>query len=118
MQWLEPAAGKTICDGTVGLGGHAAALLERSAPDGRVIGLDRDPASLAASREALAPFGGRVTLVHARFGEVKRVLDELGATPVDGFLLDLGVSSPQLDQAERGFSFRRSGPLDMRMDTS
>jgi 16S rRNA (cytosine1402-N4)-methyltransferase len=77
---------------------------------------DRD--ALATATETLATFGDRVTLVHARFGELRRVLDDLHAVPVDGFLVDLGVSSPQLDRAERGFSFQRSGPLDMRMDQS
>ncbi len=114
---LAPAPGRRYCDATVGYGGHARALLERSGPDGRVIGIDRDGDALAASRVALAALGDRVTLVHAPFGRVREVLDELAAVPVDGFLVDLGVSSPQLDRPERGFSFRRGdGPLDMRMD--
>ena len=111
-----PRSGGTYCDATVGLGGHARAILERSAPDGRLVGLDRDPQALAIARQTLEPFGDRVTLVHAPFSEVRSVLDGLGRTPVDGMLADLGVSSPQLDRAERGFSFQRSGPLDMRMD--
>ena len=88
----------------------------RSAPDGRLIGLDRDPAALATAGAALQRFGDRVTLVHARFSQARVVLERLGMMPVDGFLVDLGVSSPQLDRAERGFSFRTDGPLDMRMD--
>jgi 16S rRNA (cytosine1402-N4)-methyltransferase len=114
---LGPTPGGTYCDATIGLGGHARAILERSAPTGRLIGLDRDPDALAIARTVLEPFGDdRVTLVHAPFSRLEAVLEELGAIPVDGFLVDLGVSSPQLDRAERGFSFQRTGPLDMRMD--
>jgi 16S rRNA (cytosine1402-N4)-methyltransferase len=116
MLWLAPKPGGRYCDATVGAGGHTFALLDRSAPDGRVIGLDRDPAALATAGARLQPFGDRVTLVHARFSEARAVLERLGMIPVDGFLVDLGVSSPQLDRPERGFSFRTDGPLDMRMD--
>jgi 16S rRNA (cytosine1402-N4)-methyltransferase len=116
MLWLAPKPGGRYCDATVGAGGHTFALLDRSAPDGRVIGLDRDPAALATAGAQLQPFGDRVTLVHARFSEARAVLERLGMIPVDGFLVDLGVSSPQLDRPERGFSFRTDGPLDMRMD--
>jgi 16S rRNA (cytosine1402-N4)-methyltransferase len=83
-----------------------------------LVGIDRDPTALAAARARLERFGTRVTLVHGRFGEVKKILGELGLQAVDGFLLDVGVSSPQLDHAGRGFSFQREGPLDMRMDQS
>jgi 16S rRNA (cytosine1402-N4)-methyltransferase len=106
------------CDATIGLGGHSQAILERTAPGGRVIGLDRDQDAIGAARDRLAAFGERVTLVHAPFSRVRAVLSELNAVPVDGLLVDLGVSSPQLDRAERGFSFQRQGPLDMRMDQS
>ena len=116
LSWLDPKPGGRYCDATLGAGGHAAAVLERSAPDGRLIGLDRDPAALATAGAHLQRFGDRVTLVHARFSEARAVLERLGMTPVDGFLIDLGVSSPQLDRPERGFSFRNDGPLDMRMD--
>jgi 16S rRNA (cytosine1402-N4)-methyltransferase len=116
MAWLDPKPGGRYCDATLGAGGHTFAVLERSAPDGRVIGLDRDPAALATAGERLETFGERVTLVHARFSETRVVLERLGMMPVDGFLVDLGVSSPQLDRPERGFSFRTDGPLDMRMD--
>src|SRR4051795_9337320 len=116
LAFLDPRAGGRYCDATLGLAGHAEAVLERSAPDGRLIGLDRDPDAVAAARVRLQPFGDRVTLVHARFSEAREVLDRLGMMPVDGFLVDLGVSSPQLDRPERGFSFRNDGPLDMRMD--
>ncbi len=118
IEALAPRAGGVYCDCTLGRGGHAEALLEASEPDGRLIGLDRDPSALQACAERLARFGDRVTLVHARFGEVQSELDRLGVDGVDGLLADLGVSSPQLDDAERGFSFRFEGPLDMRMDPS
>ena len=116
VTWLAPRPSGLYCDATVGLGGHARSVLERSAPDGRLVGIDRDPAALEAARAALQPFGDRVTLVHARFSQAREVLERLGMVPIDGFLIDLGVSSPQLDRPERGFSFRNDGPLDMRMD--
>jgi 16S rRNA (cytosine1402-N4)-methyltransferase len=112
---LAPAAGRVYCDGTLGAGGHAERVLEAGS---RVIGLDRDPAALAIARERLARFADRVTTVHATFAEVRRVLADLGLERVDGFVLDLGLSSIQLDEAERGFSFSRPGPIDMRMDPS
>jgi 16S rRNA (cytosine1402-N4)-methyltransferase len=116
LAWLNPQPGGRYCDATLGLAGHGRVVLERSAPDGRLIGIDRDPSALALAREELAPFGDRVTLVHARFSQARVVLERLQMIPVDGFLVDLGVSSPQLDRPERGFSFRNDGPLDMRMD--
>jgi 16S rRNA (cytosine1402-N4)-methyltransferase len=116
LAWLDPKPGGRYCDATLGLGGHARAVLERSAPDGRLVGIDRDPSALALARAELESFGDRVTLVHARFSQARDVLERLGMIPVDGFLVDLGVSSPQLDRPERGFSFRHDGPLDMRMD--
>ena len=108
---------KLIVDGTLGGAGHAAAMLEVS-PDARLIGIDRDPAALDAARARLAPFGGRVTLVHASFSEASRVVVGLGIAHVDLTLVDLGVSSHQFDTADRGFSFRFDAPLDMRMDTT
>lgn len=113
---LAPRAGGCYLDGTVGLGGHAEQILERSSPDGRVIGLDRDSDALALARERLAHFGDRATLLHRGYDEAQQVVAELGVAPLDGFLLDLGVSSLQLDRAERGFSFRVDAPLDMRFD--
>ena len=116
LELLAPRAGGLYCDGTLGRGGHTRALLERSAPDGRVIAVDRDPEAIAAVADLRAEAGDRLVVVHGRFGELPAILDRLGLGPLDGILLDLGVSSPQLDVAERGFSFMRSGPLDMRMD--
>ena len=118
LTWLDPKPGGRYCDVTVGMGGHARLVLERSSPDGKLVGMDRDPSALAMARALLEPFGDRVTLVHTRFSQVREVLDRLAMVPIDGFLVDLGVSSPQLDRPERGFSFRpeNDGPLDMRMD--
>lgn len=101
-------------DGTFGRGGHSRAILERLGPKGRLIAFDRDPTAVAAG-EAIKD--ERFTLVYGAFSGFGRILAELGVEKVDGVLLDLGVSSPQLDEAERGFSFRFDGPLDMRMDT-
>jgi 16S rRNA (cytosine1402-N4)-methyltransferase len=113
---LAPRAGGVYCDATLGGGGHAERILRATSPDGRVIGIDRDPAALRAAGERLSPFGDRVALVHGTFAEAGTILERLGVVPIDGFVLDLGVSSPQLDRGERGFSFRNEGPLDMRMD--
>jgi 16S rRNA (cytosine1402-N4)-methyltransferase len=115
---LAPRPGGKYCDATLGYGGHAGAVLAASAPDGALWGLDRDQDALAAAAVALAPFGARVTALHAPFSLVAEVLAAAGAPPLDGCLVDLGVSSPQLDREERGFSFRKDGPLDMRMDRS
>ena len=111
---LAPSRGGLFIDCTVGLGGHSRALLEAGAD--RVLALDRDPSALAMAREALAAFGERVELVHADYRELDRVLGERGIDGVSGALADLGVSSMQLDEEGRGFSFRRDEPLDMRMD--
>jgi 16S rRNA (cytosine1402-N4)-methyltransferase len=109
---LAPGAGKLILDGTLGGGGHAQALLERGA---QVLGLDQDPRALAAARARLASYGERFSARQANFAELEPVLAQEGIDAVDGVLLDLGVSSPQLDEPARGFSFQREGPLDMRM---
>jgi 16S rRNA (cytosine1402-N4)-methyltransferase len=116
LAWLAPRPGGIYVDGTLGGGGHAERLLEASAPDGRLIGFDQDPAALAAAQERLKRFGNRVTFVHANFSKMAQELTTLGISQVHGILLDLGVSSHQLDMAERGFSFQQDGPLDMRMD--
>ena len=104
-------------DGTLGGAGHSSQIAARLTT-GRLIGIDRDQVALQAAGERLAPFGDRVTLVHSNFSEVKTVLQELGIPGVDGILLDLGVSSPQLDDGERGFSYMADAPLDMRMNRS
>lgn len=110
LEYLSPQDDKIYVDCTVGGGGHASTLV---GPGRRVIGIDRDPAALAAARERL---GDRAELVHGELGNIHKILADLGVEKVDGFLADLGVSSPQLDHAERGFSFTKPGPLDMRMD--
>lgn len=116
MEQLAPVAGGVYADVTVGGGGHARAILERSAPDGRLIGTDRDPNALDAAAVALAGFGNRVTLRKARMRDLRNVLNSLEVERVDGVVADLGVSSAQLDGAERGFSLANDGPIDMRMD--
>ncbi len=118
LAFLQPHSGGIYLDGTVGGGGHSKLILEASGPEGRLIGLDRDPEALAKAAEVLKPFGDRVVLRHSNFSEARQVLAELGVAGLDGMLLDLGVSSYQLDAAERGFSFRSDAPLDMRMDQS
>ena len=107
----------TYVDGTLGGGGHSYEIAGRLTT-GRLIGIDRDEAALAAAGERLKPFGDRVTLVKSNFDRLGEILDELGVGPVDGMLFDLGVSSPQLDVSERGFSYMADAPLDMRMDRS
>ncbi len=111
VELLRAAPGKVILDGTLGGGGHAEALLEAGA---RVVGIDQDPAALAAARARLS--GRDIVIAHGNFRDARAVLDQLGVAEVDGALVDLGVSSPQLDDPSRGFSFRSGGPLDMRMD--
>lgn len=115
---LAPRPGGVYVDGTLGGAGHAAGVLEASAPDGILIGFDRDREALEAAAAKLAPFGNRVRLFHANFSQLSEVLEREGLGPVDGVLLDLGVSSHQLDTGERGFSFQRDAALDMRMDTT
>ena len=110
---LQPAAGGLYVDGTVGGGGHAEAILEASGPDGRLVAFDRDDWALAAAAKRLAKFGDRLELHREPFAGLA---NRLAKASCDGVLLDLGVSSPQLDVAERGFSFQADGPLDMRMD--
>ncbi|TQN31993.1 16S rRNA (cytosine1402-N4)-methyltransferase [Haloactinospora alba] len=106
-----------LVDGTLGLGGHAARLLD-AVPGARLVGLDRDTSALDRARRRLASVDERVSLHHADFDAIPRVLDDLGISRVHGLLLDLGVSSPQLDEAERGFAYSYDAPLDMRMDRS
>lgn len=111
---LRPGPGAVFIDGTVGAGGHAAGLLAASAPDGQLLGLDRDPAALAVAAERLAQFGSRVRLVQASYIQMAEAA--AGFAPVDGILLDLGLSSLQLGDPRRGFAFKTDGPLDMRFD--
>jgi 16S rRNA (cytosine1402-N4)-methyltransferase len=115
LELLAVRPGGVWVDGTVGLGGHAEAVLRATAPAGRLHGFDRDSEALERARARLAAFGDRVRLEHADYREIP---ERLAGEPVDGILLDLGVSSLQLDDPERGFSFQREGPLDMRMDRS
>ncbi|MGZ5441436.1 MAG: 16S rRNA (cytosine(1402)-N(4))-methyltransferase RsmH [Thermoanaerobaculia bacterium] len=115
LEFLEPnRPDGVLVDATVGLGGHAEALLERH-PNVRLIAIDRDPEALARSRERLSRFGDRVTLVRGRHESLIDILKQSGIEAISGLLADLGVSSMQLDDASRGFSFRFEGPLDMRM---
>ncbi len=118
LEWLTVRPSGVYVDGTLGLGGHAALILEKLGSDGRLIGFDKDAAALAEAREVLAVYGERVMLIHDDFKHMAHQFAGLGIGRADGILLDLGVSSMQLDRVERGFSFRFDGPLDMRMDTS
>jgi 16S rRNA (cytosine1402-N4)-methyltransferase len=113
VELLAPRAGSIVVDGTCGGGGHTAEILRTGAD---VVALDQDPDAIEFAREKLAEYGGRVTLCQANFREAGKVLDELGVVGIGGALLDLGVSSRQLENASRGFSVMRQGPLDMRMD--
>jgi len=113
---LAVRPGGRYVDATVGLGGHAAATIAAAQPGGRLLGIDRDPNALAIAGERLAPFGDAVILVRGAFEDIAAICASHGFAPVDGILFDLGVSSLQLEQAGRGFSFQRDEPLDMRMD--
>jgi 16S rRNA (cytosine1402-N4)-methyltransferase len=112
---LAPRPGGVYVDLTLGAGGHTVALLEAE-PKARIVGLDRDPAAIAAAEERLRPVADRVVLRRATFSRIPEVLGELGLARVDGVVADLGVSSPQLDEGSRGMSFSKEGPIDMRMD--
>jgi len=118
MAALSPRSGGTYIDGTVGSGGHASGILERSRPDGRLLGMDRDPQALNVARQALEEFGSRVALVQGSFACLADIARSRSCYPADGILLDLGLSSMQLSMPERGFSFQLDGPLDMRFDTT
>ena len=116
LEGLEIRAGGRYIDCTVGTGGHARAILERSDPGGELLGIDLDLAAIVVAERQLSSFGKRVTLVHDSFAQLRAIASAEGFIPADGVLLDLGLSSLQLESAERGFSFQRDGPLDMRMD--
>ena len=117
LQYLNLKEDSLIVDGTLGDGGHAELILKNTGPDLRIFGIDRDMQAIKRAEERLAPFRNRVTLAHGNFSDIKTILKKADIVNVDGLLLDLGVSSPQLDSPERGFSFMRNGPLDMRMDS-
>ena len=116
ISWLRPRAGGRYVDATVGNGGHAAAILAASGPDGRLLGLDADPAAVEVARSGLAEYGDRATTVNASFRDLAGVVEARAFGPVDGIVMDLGISSRQLDVGGRGFSFRYDEPLDMRFD--
>ncbi len=118
LDGLDPRPGGRYVDGTAGRGGHAEGILWRGGPDGQLLALDADPVAVAAVRERLAPFGARATVVQANFSSLEETARAHGWDGVDGVLLDLGLSSPQLATPERGFSFMAEGPLDMRFDTT
>lgn len=118
VHWLRCDRGGVFLDGTLGTGGHTLAIFTHSPQTTRVIGLDRDPEALAVARRRLEPFSDRLSLVHGTFAEIKKILPNLGVPKVDGILLDLGLSTLQLESPGRGFSFRREEPLDLRMDRS
>ncbi|MBP6473298.1 MAG: 16S rRNA (cytosine(1402)-N(4))-methyltransferase RsmH [Chloroflexi bacterium] len=116
LDLLRPQPNGRYLDGTLGAGGHTAGLLAASAPDGRVLGFDRDPEAIAYARQRLTEFGQRVTYINDSYAHMGQVAPGLGFAQVDGILLDLGLSSRQLDDGRRGFAFRQAGPLDMRFD--
>jgi 16S rRNA (cytosine1402-N4)-methyltransferase len=120
LQFLQPRPGGNYIDGTLGGGGHSAAILERAAPDGKVLGIDTDAQALARVKEHFSDEvnDGRLVLVHGNFSEVARIVDESAFASIQGVLLDLGFSSDQMDDPQRGFSFSADGPLDMRLDRS
>jgi 16S rRNA (cytosine1402-N4)-methyltransferase len=116
LEYLSPAPGGVYVDGTLGMGGHSEAILSRCAPDGRVIAFEWDEEAIAISRNRLRRFGERLTIVRRNFAEIVSGLQDLGIETIDGILIDIGLSSLQLDRGGRGFSFQRDEPLDMRMD--
>ncbi len=113
---LQPRAGGRTIDGTLGAGGHAFGILEASSPDGELLGLDRDPAALVVARERLQPFGARAHVVRSSYLDMAAAASALGWEAADGILLDLGLSSLQIEDSSRGFAFKHDGPLDMRFD--
>ena len=118
LSWLRPHSGGWYIDATVGAGGHAKGILVASEPDGRLFGLDADPDALSFATKILEPFADRIILQAANFRQIGAEAGAFGIREVDGILMDLGVSSRQLDVGDRGFSFGQEGPLDMRMDRS
>jgi len=118
FQYLIVMEEGLIVDGTLGDGGHAEFILQNTGPRLKVLGIDRDANALVRAKKRLGPFGDRVTFAHGNYSEIQNLLEKFHIKKIDGLLLDLGFSGPQIDSAERGFSFMRNGPLDMRMDLS
>jgi len=118
LEALKVKAGGRYLDGTVGQGGHAQVILERTSPDGRLLAIDRDVRNLSVAKERLAHFGQRAVFAHDSYAQAKEIAQREGFRPLDGILLDLGFSSAHIEEAQRGFSFQEEGPLDMRYDTS
>jgi len=118
VEALQPEPDHIYVDCTLGGAGHTGRILAASSPTGRLIAIDQDLTAIANAQKVLAPYEGRFTIVHSNFRRLKDIVAELGLDGVDGVLFDLGVSSPQLDEAERGFSFKQDAPLDMRMDST
>jgi len=116
LQYLDAKQGGRFIDATLGAGGHTAAILERTSPDGQVLAVDQDESALSSAKETLESFGSRVVFVHSNFRAVQAIAGENGFTGCDGVLADIGISSMMVDDPSRGFSFMREGPLDMRMD--
>lgn len=118
LQYLDPKPGGIYADGTLGGGGHSLEILKRISPGGRLIGIDRDPAAIKAAQERLKDWAGSFTAVHGNYSDIREILDDLGVEHLDGMIMDLGVSSYQLDEKERGFTYNEDVRLDMRMDTT
>ena len=118
LEALKPAPGQTFVDLTLGLGGHTREILKRTAPDGRLLGIDKDPRNLDQAKDSLKEFGPRVTLVNDSYKNLAKICYDHGINSVDGILMDLGFSSAHMEDAERGFAFKHEGPLDMRYDPS
>jgi len=116
LDYLDLRPGKTIVDATIGTGGHSQGILERIMPGGRLIGIDRDQESLSIAKERLANFSESCDFIHSNFIDIDNILKTLNISKIDGVLFDLGISSFQLEDPERGFSFQNGGPLDMRLD--
>jgi len=118
IDYLDPKPGQIIVDATLGTGGHSQEILKRITPGGRLIGIDRDEDSLAICRQRFSEFNGSFELVHGNFVDLDQIMEKLGIKRIDGIVFDLGISTYQLKDTERGFSFQQEGPLDMRMDKS
>src|SRR5690242_16118143 len=118
LQFLDPKPGGRFIDATLGAGGHARAILERTAPDGRLLAIDRDESAIESARQNLEVLGSRLQIVHANFRDIASIAENYGFAGADGVLADIGLSSMLVDDASRGFSFMREGKLDMRMDRS